>query len=452
MSKIPNQTMVILTALLATVLCSINCRVAVAQTDATRDDEAVVPAENMPLEPVEVSEEPVPDAGPVPGESWVETPMGSGGSLTAWDYYAGSVYANTSPVWVDAEYLLWWVTGNSLPPLVTTSPNGTPVAEAGVLGAAGTTTLFGGDRVDRDARSGFRTSLGVRLGHLSDALMDAEVEASFFWLGDGQSSGNYYAASDGDPILARPFHNAQTDADDSQLIAYPGITIGDMLVQTDSDLISAGVRFRRGWREGTRGRVDWLLGYRYLRYQEDLTFSEILVSTDPGGTVDIGTEFDVYDEFATWNEFHGIDMGLQWWFNHGNWSAELLTKMAVGSVFNTVEVFGETLVTPPADTAYLTEGGLLAQPTNMGRYHANEFAVLPEVGIKLRRRLTHSFVLMLGYNVMFVNHVMRTGDQIDTAINISQTGGNPLIGPARPTIPLIDSNLWVHGFSIGLEW
>src|SRR5579885_3479831 len=29
-------------------------------------------------------------------------------------------------VWVDAEYLLWWTKGSPLPPLLTTSPPGTP--------------------------------------------------------------------------------------------------------------------------------------------------------------------------------------------------------------------------------------------------------------------------------------------------------------------------------------
>src|SRR5882724_3485002 len=30
-------------------------------------------------------------------------------------------------VWGSAEYLLWWVRGQNLPPLVTTSPPGTPI-------------------------------------------------------------------------------------------------------------------------------------------------------------------------------------------------------------------------------------------------------------------------------------------------------------------------------------
>ena len=76
-------------------------------------------------------------------------------AMSDWDLYAGSVYANTSPIWFQAEYLLWWIQGNPLPPLVTTSPEGTPQSNAGVLGAAGTGILFG------DERSRWRSTVRV---------------------------------------------------------------------------------------------------------------------------------------------------------------------------------------------------------------------------------------------------------------------------------------------------
>src|SRR5262245_32394939 len=38
-----------------------------------------------------------------------------------------------SRFWVSGEYLLWWTRGVHLPALVTTSPQGTPASDAGVL-------------------------------------------------------------------------------------------------------------------------------------------------------------------------------------------------------------------------------------------------------------------------------------------------------------------------------
>jgi hypothetical protein len=64
------------------------------------------------------------------------------------------------PLWrVRGEYLCWWTNGNPLPPLVTTSPPGTPLNQAGVLGTPGVETLFGDSTIDTGSRSGGRVTI-----------------------------------------------------------------------------------------------------------------------------------------------------------------------------------------------------------------------------------------------------------------------------------------------------
>jgi hypothetical protein len=380
-------------------------------------------------------------------ESWTPTR-----AVSDWDLYAGRVYATTSPVWVQAEYLLWWLQGNPLPPLLTTSTPGTPRAEAGVLGEPNTQVLLGGDRVDDQARSGFRTSLGIRLGHWFDALMDAEVQFDYLWLGDGQTSGGVQTDSFEHEILARPFFNTQTGQQDAQLISFPNVIVGGVLMETSSDLRSAGVLFRREWRSGSRGRLEWVAGYRYFQLQERWGAQETLLVTDPGGDVAMGTTFDMLEGISTWNEFHGGDLGLQWWLRTGGCTFEIVTKMAIGGIARTVELGGETLITSPGDAPLLTPGGLLVQPTNMGRYRTGRFTALPELSIKVRRQLTRQLVLTAGYSLMVVDHVVRSGDQLDLAVNPTQFGGGTLAGAARPAVLMHDSTLWLHGLSVGLEW
>src|SRR5262249_13779926 len=75
----------------------------------------------------------------------------------------GAARGPAGGTWAEAEYLLWWMRGASLPPLVTTSPPGTPQSQAGVLGAPGTRVLFGGSDVNDEARSGGRFRLGTWL-------------------------------------------------------------------------------------------------------------------------------------------------------------------------------------------------------------------------------------------------------------------------------------------------
>ncbi len=374
------------------------------------------------------------------------------GVVNGWDLYAGSVYANTSPLWFHAEGVVAWLQGNQLPALVTSSPPGTPRQQAGVLGFPDTNILFGEERVDEEARGGFRTTLGVRLGHWFDRFMDSELEFGVMWIGDGQSSGDFYAGSAGERILARPFDDAELGMQDAQLISFPNVVWGDILIETSSDLLTANAAFRQALICHDNGRVDWLAGYRYIRLQEDLFIGESLLSVNPGGSAAVGTEIDLFDEFRTWNEFHGGDLGLQLWTGGHGWTVEVLGKLAVGTVARTVEINGATLVVPPVGSESLTSGGLYTAPTNIGRFRSCRFSASPELTIRLRRPISRFFTLSLGYTATILDHVVRTGDQIDTVVNPTQLGGGAPVGPPRPTALMHDSTLWVHGFTMGLEW
>src|SRR5882757_3784944 len=80
--------------------------------------------------------------------------------------------------WLGAEYLNWSIKGDKLPPLVTTSPPGTPIGQAGVLGAPGTSVLFG----NGSTANGWRSGVRVRGGYWFDSQRTEGVEAQFFIL------------------------------------------------------------------------------------------------------------------------------------------------------------------------------------------------------------------------------------------------------------------------------
>ncbi len=379
-------------------------------------------------------------------------PLDRTAPMSDWDMYAGSVYANTSPVWVQAEYMLMWTSGTRLPPLLTTSPNGTPVGQAGVWGESGTASLFGDQMIGDDARSGIRTTMGVRLGHWFDYFMDAELEAHLLYLGNPAPNSDFHAASGGDPIMARPFFNVDAGAQDAQLVAFPDVVSGAIDMETSSEFLSTGIVFRRDWRCGSWGRVDWLAGYRHVRFEDRLFIRENLLTTDPGGALPAGTTIDAFDEFKTWSEFNGGELGLQFWTDYHGWTVDVLAKSALGPMSRIVDVQGSTITAEPSGPVTLSSGGLLAQPTNVGRHRSTYFSIVPEIGIRLRRRVSHTFVFTLGYTLILVDHVARVGEQIDTLVNPTQMGGNPLVGAARPHVPMTDRTLWVQGLTVGLEW
>lgn len=349
--------------------------------------------------------------------------------------------------WVRAEYLLWWTRGQDLPPLVTTSPDNTPRANAGVLGVPGTDILLGDERVDQRSRSGGR----ITIGHWLDNGCRA-IEAHYFAVGDADNAIHYSAESSGLPILARPYLNVTSGQEASELVAFPSVLAGRIDVDTSSELHSTGVLYRRQLDQSCGRRIDFLAGYRYLRLREGLQIAESLTSTDTGGAVPLGTQIALSDAFVTENDFHGGEVGISAKWYRGVWTAEALGKLAIGNVHQQLHVHGDTIVTVPGSTPFVTPGGLLTQPSNIGRHTNDEFAILPEINVNVRCQLTCSLAAVVGYSFVYLDHVLRVSDQIDRGVNATQLGGGTLVGAPRPAVNLSDSGFWVQGLNVGVEY
>ena len=133
-------------------------------------------------------------------------------------------------LWFRGEALLWWLKGGETPPLLTTSPANTPQAQAGVLGQANTSVLFGNEELNTGLHAGSRMTFGVWL----DGCEQSGVEFSYFILGENVQS--YNNSSMGNPILARPFFNVTTGAQDSNLVAYPNALNGNFMRKLHREL------------------------------------------------------------------------------------------------------------------------------------------------------------------------------------------------------------------------
>ena len=214
--------------------------------------------------------------------------------------------------WGRAEYLLWWVRGANTPALVTTSPDGTPSGVAGVL--PGANVLFGDQRINNNSRSGGRFTLGYWFGNCNLYCL----EDTFFFVGG--SSDGFKQTSNGSPILARPFFNTLTSAQDSVLVAFPNTVVGTIAVSSSRQLYGNELNLRRALYVDDFRRFDILAGYRFLYLSDGLQVSTNTTSTDQGGSVPVGTTFGVFDSFATRNQFNGGQIGLSTEFYDGRWS------------------------------------------------------------------------------------------------------------------------------------
>ena len=338
--------------------------------------------------------------------------------------------------WVRMEYLGWFMNGMHVPPLVTTSPTGTPQAEAGVIGQPGTSVLYGGTGIMTGLRSGGR----IRFGTWLNCCETVGIEGEFFSLAQATEKFSASSNGSGNPILARPFFNINpttgAPANDSELVSYPGVLAGTVSTAATSRLDGAGLRMVfRGccsqWCQPGDCEVPvlnrsvnttYFIGSRYLRLAEGLQINENLNSLS---TANPGS-FVIFDQFNTENTFVGLDMGGTWTFQQNRWSFEVMPRIAFGGTQQEVRIDGSTRTTTGGTTT-AAAGGLLTQTSNIGIYNRTIFSFVPEIDLTLGYQIAPRLRLIGGYTLLAWTGVVRPGDQIDTAVNPD------LLPPAVPT-------------------
>jgi hypothetical protein len=353
-------------------------------------------------------------------------------------------------VWGRVEYLLGWVQGARVPPLVTASPPGTSVANAGVLGAPGTQVLFGGSRLDSDVRSGVRADVGTWLG--CDCKLG--VEAGFFYLGDDRQS--FVAGSpDGSRIVARPFFDAVTGRPASQLVSFPGLVAGAVRADAVTNNV-LGARALLRCRLCCADQcdcgysVDLLSGYRFLAFDDALAVEETL---RPLGPLFVpGSTLTVRDSFTANNRFHGVALGLGLRACRGDWSLEVSPVLDVGQMNREVSIFGQTTVAVPGLPPMVFPGGLLAQRTNIGTYRSDNWTVIPELDLRLGYRVARNVRMTVGYSLIYFTDLARAGDHVDLRVNPSLLP--PALAAAGPAVPAFTPNrsdAWLQALTFGVE-
>lgn len=388
--------------------------------------------------PMPFSVAPLPTPSPVWGNVGMmpeETGLGCG-SGCGLDCFGAS--SNCCPdrgrFWASAAYLMWWQRSQNVPPLVTSATGG-----SGVLGDPRTSVLY--DEIPNHTRSGGRFALGMWLPHFGNNL---GFETNFFFLGRLEDQARFTSANGN--IIARPFFNTTTGKQAAEGVVDAGVG-GSVTVNRYSQVWGIEANLRQKWLCGPNYWVDFLAGYRHLNISEGISIQENLLTT---GSLQ---SFLVRDSFATRNQFNGGQVGLdgecRFWnrmFVGGT------AKVAFGNVYQMVEIDGSTTF----NNGKTYPGGLLALPTNIGRYTQNRFAVLPEVGIKVGVDVTQNLRLFVGYDFIYLSSVVRPGEQIDVNVNPTfiptSAGPGTGTGPRQPTVLFRTNDYWVQGLTFGLQY
>jgi len=287
-------------------------------------------------------------------------------------------------LWAQGEFLLWRIRNSSPPLLATTGSASDPVP--GAEGFLGSAPLFGGATLNNSYRSGARFFLGGWFNE--EEQLGAEI--GYFFL--GSRNVNFSQGGDGSttsPIIARPFFNAVTGQNDASLVSFPGLAGGALNIINASRMEGTEANAVSDLFQNREFCIQGLTGFRFVHLKEFLSIQEA-IQVDPGAPVFPGEKIGLQDYFGATNYFYGGQVGLKATMRTDHWSIDVLSKVALGSMVEVVNINGATAITPAGGQPQIVPGGLLAQPSNSGQFQRSVFAVVPEVGVQLSYHITEN--------------------------------------------------------------
>jgi Putative beta barrel porin-7 (BBP7) len=362
-------------------------------------------------------------------------------------------------LWYSGEFLLGWSRGGKLPILATeNNVTGYPS-----LADPDTRIALGGTAGKPMDRGGARFTIGWAIG----GSPRAGFEVSYDFYGTQTLTDSVSGGGSSNNFLGRPLLNPTTGAEDAVMIAHPSL-LGRLDMNLSSRL--------GGWSAlGVVNLVrteNWALhalgGYRYFHLNEGLRLDQSgyyrARYADPAINIVAGTPYPEVvhrtlstDQIDVANRFHGALLGLRSELERGRFFISLDAKVSIGRVVEVVKISGQTVSVVEATSGQRITyfpGGVYGQPSNTGRFERSSFGVLPEGTLRAGIKFGSHSRLTVGYNFLYLNDVVRPGDQIDRTVDLSQSTADPLTlrASSRPGVPFERSSYWVQGLSFGLEW
>lgn len=351
-------------------------------------------------------------------------------------------------LWGNVEYLLWWIRDSRAPIVIGTAPgslaNTNPFPPGSIMPFIG-----GGRNVDYQEHNGGRITLGTWL----DCDHVWGVNAGYFQL--EHKVRGAHAASSGDPILGPVFFDPTNSLETIILFSTPGERSSTADAFSNERLWGAEANVTMKTVRVFSSRTDLLFGFRYLNFDEGFTSTATTTITQ-GPPQDIGFGISVFDRFGTHNQFYAPQVGFVSDYKNGAWDINLGFRFAMGCMHETARIDGGTTFITPGQPDQHFVGGVLAQPTNIGHYEHNKFAVLPEVTLTLGYQVTNNIRAFFGYNYLYVSSLARAGSTIDTTVTPTQIHSlaafDPNAPPAtRPVFRFHGDDFWAQGLTFGAE-
>ncbi|TWT96351.1 BBP7 family outer membrane beta-barrel protein [Neorhodopirellula pilleata] len=306
-------------------------------------------------------------------------------------------------------------------------------------GVGGDPVLRLSDVDSSDLASGVRLSLAVIMG------VGGNLEVTYMggheWSDSARAIGDVNLAGEGNLF--------------SYISAF-GITPAGGYDDTDRSLsqsLSAESRFHSGELNYRRRLVgpyckfqgSWLVGMRYLRFDNDLGYSTVGSFNDGAGITgtlggDLGNELRFFNSLTqTKNDYFGAQLGCDFWWN-----------VVPGIQFG-VEMKGawmqndwERNYTIAANSA----GPGAVAGTASRRDSDNKGTVMGDLQTTLLYRFSHEWTFRSSYHLMAIDDVL--GNTLPRNAIVGAVDGNPLTDPAAA--PVVFNSAVLQGFTVGLEY
>ena len=348
-------------------------------------------------------------------------------------------------LWTNAEYLLWWTKSQNIPPLVATAPG--QFANT-TIPAGQFTNIFGGTHLDYQAYSGARFSAG----YLVDEEGSLGIDGNYFFT--ETKSKRFIGGSTGNPLLGPTFFDLGNGQETIVKDADPGRFMGVVSVAAPSRFWGTEINLSTCVQPVFSDHLRLFAGFRYFELSEAIT--RIDTATGVGDLT--GNLITGLDHFGTRNQFFGGQVGFATHSHIGqNWTLDVIGKFAMGGVRQLVNIDGASTFVQPGLPIQIGNGNLLALGTNSGHFRQAKFAVMPELTVNAGYQISSRWNAFIGYNLLYIDKVVRPGSQIDFGVNTTQItflegSTGVLKGVPRPAPLLHNDSFWAQGMNFGLQF
>jgi hypothetical protein len=341
---------------------------------------------------------------------------------------------------VDVDFLYWFLERMRVPALLTT---GTPES-GGVLGAIGTDTIYGDDRLDsrHDRYVGVRFDVDYWLN--DDRTVGLNGSAFFL----ERDSSNYTVKWGAIPLLARPYIDATDGSEKAFIIAGPSPGVGDLTGAFNAysriELFGEDASMLFGLVRNECWKLDALAGFRFLQMRERLDLTGVSKVLPEESTLISQT-----DHFDTFDKYYGVQAGLRGEAHRGPWFVEGKVALSIGGDDQEIRTYGTRLYQTP-QVRVTEDYGVLVLPSNRGTFERGAFDFVTETQINVGCDVTRHIRIRVGYSILTWLNPVRPGDQI-APVNLAQVapGAPPFTG--KPSVPFREDSFWAQGGNVGLE-